>query len=168
MPFNYQSFVDSQKLIWEFSSRKFIKSHVFYTALGLIVLTIGLLSENKEHYTVCTVFGSGYLFYIVASWAGFFERRERFYKRFKNYVSNYVNDGGKACTIIFSDHGFQYEDKEKLYKLSWFLFKPTITYKDNIILILKDTTTVSFILNKKELGDDPYQEVYAILKKKLG
>ena len=138
IPFNYQNFMDSQKLIWSYSSKKFIQNHVLYTILGILVLSIGLKHDDKNGFPLLTALGGGFVYYILASWMGFYERRVRFFKRIKNYIDRNKQES-RCCRFIFSDYGIEYQDHEKLYKLSWPLFRPYLIFKDNIMLTLKDS-----------------------------
>jgi hypothetical protein len=71
------------------------------------------------------------------------------------------------CSYIFSDEGITYKDKEKLLQLSWSLFNPFLTFKDSIILTLKDQGSIMFTLSKQEIGDKNYQEIQTLLKEKI-
>lgn len=73
-----------------------------------------------------------------------------------------------ACTFTFSENEIEYQDKEKLYKLSWSLFKPYIIFKDSIFLIAKDSSTIVFTINRAEVDNENYSEICDILKDKIG
>ena len=167
IPFNSQRFMENQKIIWNYSNRKFIKTSAIYTLIAILVLTMGLNTEHGNSFPFSTALGLGYLFYIIMSFIGYIERRIRFFKKTDRFIKA-NQDAPMDCHFIFNDYGIEYQDKEKTYKLSWHLFKPSLLHKGNILLILKDQVGVSFLLNKDELATDQYFEVRNLLNDKLG
>ncbi|WP_179412359.1 hypothetical protein HDF19_03775 [Mucilaginibacter sp. E4BP6] len=167
IPFDYQDFIKSQKLVWGFMSKGFIKNNTIYVIVAILCLIVALEPINRERFPLFISFAGGYLFYMLSSWMGFYERRTKFFKRVKNLANNSaVNASG--CSFIFSDYGIEYSDAEKLYKHSWSLFGRFVIIDATILIILKETSTVLFTLSKKELGDSDYTAVCEVLKEKLG
>lgn len=72
------------------------------------------------------------------------------------------------CTFTLHEHELEYQDKEKLYKLNWPLFKSYLVFKDTILLIAKDSGGILFAVSRKQLGETDYQEVCNILDAKIG
>ncbi|HEY2581784.1 MAG TPA: hypothetical protein VGI43_08260 [Mucilaginibacter sp.] len=75
IPFNPNLFLESHKAIWAFSNNKKLKPFAFYTILGIFCLVIGLTLEKNDKFPVSTIFGGGYLLYMILIWIGLFERR---------------------------------------------------------------------------------------------
>jgi hypothetical protein len=163
LQFNTKFFLNTHKAIWAFSGNKKIAPNIFYTVLAIFCLTVGF-TPKKDDFPLTTVFGGGYLFYMILIWIGFFERRIRFFKKVKKYAVRYEQERLES-TYIFSDDEFQYSDKEKTFRLSWALFKPVVIFKDNILLTLIDGG-MSFALSREELGEEDYIELCFILKTK--
>jgi len=151
--------VDARKLIWNFSNRKFISSQIKYIVLALISLMTGIFGKDW----ISMGLGAGFLFYIVLSCGGYYERKLRFLKKSKRYISF----DGSNYTFKLNDDAFEYEDMEKLLRLDWSLFHSVKEYKSNILVFLKDEGVASFIFSKKELGEDIYQEVFTFFKEKI-
>ena len=162
LPFNRKQFITSQKNIWKFTSGKALKSYIIYTALGLVLLAINLKSDSLGQ-----LIAAGFLFYMLLAWIGLIERWIKFFKLVKISADRFEKEN-MTYIYTFSDNGIRYEDQEKLYQLSWHLFKPFEAYKDNIYIKLRHQAGVTFILSKQELGDDQYHEVYTILEEKIG
>lgn len=167
LSFNSHDFIATQKYIWSYSNRKFIKSTILYILISVVVLVMGLAVDKKSDFSFSITFGAGYLFYILFGVIGYIERRVRFFNKAKSFVKRNGNDS-IDCSYKFTDNYIEYEDKEKLYRLSWHLFKPHVVSGDNILLILKDQTAITFIFNKKELGDNEYNELRNIVNNKIG
>jgi hypothetical protein len=163
IPFNHQRFIETQKHIWNFSSRKFIKSNLTYIILAVICLTIGLNLKERDSFLI--IFSGGYLVYISLSWIGLFERRIKFFKKTKQ-IAQLFEEESMDCLYVFSDTGLQYDDKEKTLRFAWFLFNPFVIYKENMILTLKGSKEIIFIISKEELNQN-YPEIYNILKEKI-
>ena len=161
IPFDYQEYVDNQKIVWEFSNKKFVKSQSIFTIFSTVLL-IFALTNIPNHFLIA--FLVGYFFYILMGWSGFYERRVKFYKAVKKQANNPLIQAG--CRFIFSDFGIEYEDKEKSYKLSWPLFRSCVMFKEHLLLIQKSTISVTFIFSKKELEEN-YREISDLLKAKL-
>ncbi|WP_461450227.1 hypothetical protein [Mucilaginibacter sp.] len=167
IPFDNQEFIRGQNTAWKYMSKGFIKNNTIYVVIAVICLAVAFEPVNRERYPLFISFAGGYLFYLLASWMGFYERRSKFIKRVNNLANNKViNDSGSS--LIFSDYGIEYADAEKLYKHSWPLFSRFLIIDDTILIILKESSAVLFTLTKKELGIDNYNIVNEILKAKLG
>jgi hypothetical protein len=166
IPFDRQDFIRTQKLVWEFMNKKYIKSNTIYTMLSIISAFVLLRPETEIRFPFYTAIISGCLFYFLYSWVGFYERRVRFFKRVKNLANNSATNSG--CSFIFSDYSIEYSDAEKLYKHCWPLFSRFIIIDDTILIILKESSAVLFTLSKKELGEGNYAAVCELLKEKLG
>jgi hypothetical protein len=168
VPFDHQDFIRTQKLVWKFMNKKFIKTNLTYTIVSIFLTLLFLLTPGElSHYPVYTTIVCGSLFYFLYSWVGFYERRVRFFSRVKNIAGNdAINAIG--CIFIFSDYGIEYSDAEKLYKHSWPLFSRFVIIDDTILILLKESSAVLFTLSKKELGDSNYTAVCEVLTEKLG
>jgi hypothetical protein len=166
IPFNRTSFLTSQKNIWIFHSRKSIKRYITYTILAAVIFATDFIPDKKNDFPISMMLGGGLLFYMLLAWVGFIERRIKFFKKVKVHANRF-DKVGMDCSYIFSDEGITYKDKEKLLQLSWSLFNPFLTFKDSMILTLKDQGSIMFTLSKQEIGDKNYQEIQTLLKEKI-
>jgi hypothetical protein len=162
IPFDYHEFIRSQKLVWKFMSKKFIKTNATYTVIIVIIALLLIRPETLSHFQIFDSFIIAGAIYFLFSWMGFYERRVRFFNKVKNIASN-----NTSCNFIFSDYGIEYNDAEKLYKHSWPLFSRFVIIENTIFIILRDSSTVLFTLSKKELGEENYKIVCDILKERL-
>lgn len=165
--FNRVLFASAQKSLWKFAMRKSFKQYIYMSVVAAILTLIEFAPDNKNQFSVSKTIASGFIFYITLVWIGVIERWIKLHKRIKT-ISDRFEKEGMDCTYIFNDDGIFYEDKEKSMKLSWQLFKPFEAYKDNIYIKQKETGSVVFHLSRQELGDNDYDEVYALLEKKIG
>jgi hypothetical protein len=165
--FNHDNFLRSQKTIWKFSNKKFIKSHITFTVWAALILSIDLFVNQKNHSPVSLGIICGYFFYILLGWFGFYERRVRFFKKRKNTAKR-LEQESMDCIITFSENEIEYYDKEKLLKLNWSLFNPYLVFKDIIILIEKEAGGIMFTIDKNEISDTDYQELCVVLDNKIG
>ena len=156
-----------QRNIWELSARKRYLSFTIYTAVALFCLIMGINLENKGEFPIGQIIGGGLLFYMCMQWAGLIERRAR-YLKIANKAGDRFEKEAMDCTYIFNDDGVEYQDKEKLFRLKWHLFKPVSVVKDTILLTLREPVATMFIISRQELGDAGFNELVAILKEKMG
>ncbi|WP_426670602.1 hypothetical protein ACPPVU_05025 [Mucilaginibacter sp. McL0603] len=163
--FDPDNFLRSRKNIWSFSNKKFVKIHAIFGAWAIILFIISLSTKDQSSFAFGII--SGYLFYVLLRWFGFYERRVKFLNKSRNYAKRFEKEA-MACTFTFSENEIEYQDKEKLYKLSWSLFKPYIIFKDSIFLIAKDSSTIVFTINRAEVDNENYSEICDILKDKIG
>jgi hypothetical protein len=164
--FDHDRFLKAQKNIWAFSNKKFVKLYVLFGAWAVILFIINFLNTREESSFV-TGITSGYLFYVVLRWAGFYERRFKFLNKSKNCAKRFEQEA-MVCTFTFSENQIEYQDKEKLYKLSWLLFKPYVIFKDSIFFMARDSGAVMFSISRSEVDDENYSEICDILKDKIG
>jgi hypothetical protein len=167
IPFNRSIFIADQKNTWRFSSRRIIKSYITYTIGSVLCLLLGIYTEKNSSFPVARFVGEGYLAYMFFAWIGYVERWIKFNKATKAYADRFENEG-MDCTYTFNDKGIEYQDKEKMYRLAWHLFKPFEAYKGTIYIKLKSQENVSFHLSLAALGDQDYDEVYGLLEQKIG
>lgn len=162
IPFNRTRFIASQKKAWKFSARNTYKSYIIYTIIALVFLIVNLKTDSLGE-----MIGAGFLCYMLFAWMGLVERRFKFFKTTKNYADRFEKEA-MDCTYVFNDNGIEYKDKEKMFQFSWHLFKPFEAYKGTIYIKLKDQPMAMFNLSRQELGDEEYDELYAILEEKIG
>jgi hypothetical protein len=167
IPFNYNEFLKSQKTIWSYSLKKVIDRYIIYSIIPIIILAIGIKTELKDPFPLATIIGCVLLIYILIKWSGLYQSRKKFFKRTEAVAKRYAKDSIERVFVFYEDK-IEYQDKEKLYKLNWSLFKPYIVFKDYIFLIAKDSGTVMFTISKSEVGDENYSEMCDILKEKIG
>jgi len=164
LPFNRKQFITNQKNIWKFTSGKALKPNLIYTAVAIVIFTI---NSNSKASSFDQILLGAILFYTIIRWIDFIERWVRFFRLIKIYADRFEKE--KMTSIYtFNDNGLKYEDHEKMFQLSWHLFKPFEAYKDNIYIKQRHQAGVTFILSRQELGDDQYNEVYSILEEKIG
>jgi hypothetical protein len=162
LPFNRTRFIASQKNSWRFSTNRIYKSYIIYTVLAILFFAVNLKTDSFGQ-----IIGIGFSFYMLLAWIGLIERRFKFFKNTKIHADRFEKDV-MDCTYIFNDSGIEYKDKEKMFRLSWHLFKPFESFKDHIYIKLKGQNMVMFNLSRQELGDDGYSELYVILEEKIG
>jgi hypothetical protein len=167
VPFNYEGFLKSQKIIWLFSLKRNIKYYILYSLVPIIMLTIEYNSKIKEPFSLGLFVGWGLFIYSLLKWSEFFQKRKIFFDRVYLFANRYREES-MDCKFILSDQHIAYEDKEKFYRLNWSIFNPYLIFKDTILLSAKDTEGVMLSLSKKELGETDYQDVCSILNNKIG
>ena len=165
IPFNSKFFLKSHKAIWAFSNNKKITPYIIYTVLGALSLFVGLTLEKGEKFPLSTILGGGYLFYMSLVWIGLFERRIRYFNKIKKHLLRYEQEP-MDCIYTFSDDGFEYQDKEKRFRLNWSLISPFLIYKDDILLISRDNLGIVFAIGRYEIGDEEYLELCNIFREK--
>ena len=121
IPFDQDRFLKAQKNIWVFSNKKFVKMHVLFGVWAVVLFIINLIIRDQSPFAIGIT--SGYLFYVLLRWSGFYERRFKFLNKSKNCAKRFEQEA-MVCTFVFSENEIEYQDKEKLYKLSWSLFNP--------------------------------------------
>jgi len=166
IPFNKEFFLDSHNAIWSFSSGKRLEHNVFFTIVAIVTLTVNIIAEQSNKFPVGIILSGGFLVYMLLYWSGYFARKLKYFKKVKEQLHRYELASTENI-YTFSDIGFEYKDQEKSFKFIWSLFKPAVIYKDNILLILKDTGLI-LALTKRELGDAVYEELCNILREKIG
>jgi hypothetical protein len=167
IPFNRTLFMASQRNLWELSAKKHYLSFTIYTVVALFCLLTGIKLETKGEFPICQILGGGLLFYMCMRWAGLFERRAM-YLKIANKAGDRFEKETMDCTYIFNDDGVEYQDKEKLFRLKWHLFKPLSIVKDTILLTLREPVATMFTISRQELGDAGFNELVEVLKEKMG
>jgi hypothetical protein len=133
--------------------------------LGRCIIHLNLIIRDQSPFAIGIT--SGYLFYVLLRWSGFYERRFKFLNKSKNCAKRFEQEA-MVCTFVFSENEIEYQDKEKLYKLSWSLFNPYVIFKDSIFLTVRDSGAVMFTISRSEVNEETYSEIGDLLKEKIG
>lgn len=165
IPFNRTFFKADQKSMWAFSIKKAVKQYIYTTLASVVLFALEFVAEKKPEFTFGKMLACGFIFYMGLAWAGLIEKRLKLRSLIKTQ-GDYFEKENMAATYTFNDYGVTYEDKEKMQRLSWHLLKPFEAYKDVIYIKLKQGGSIVFCLSRRELGDNEYDELYALLVQK--
>jgi hypothetical protein len=166
IPFNFDLFLQCRKVYWAYNAKNFYSGNIKLGVFSLLCfLIVWGLNDGKDNVGVALT--GGYVFYMLAIWMGFFERRLKFFKQSKMKVAH-LQTNAAVSTYQFTPDRIIYNDHEQSYSFNWELIKPFEVYKDYLLLSSKENNSLLFMLGRAELGDNDYLAIREILKEKTG
>jgi hypothetical protein len=161
--FIFDHYLNNHKTIWSYSYKKGKSAYLKHTAAAIIMFLFGLWIDQFALFPWCTISGSIYLLYIVYKWLELLRSKKKYFNAVEKIGRNYESEK-LVCTYTLNEAYFEYQDKEKTYRLAWHLFATPVFYKDKMMLFVKNQSTASFTLSREQLGDKSYEELINYLK----
>jgi len=84
--FNYDRFIESQKLIWTESFRKNVKILTWHTAVSAAVVIISLSVKLNDFSPVIFLVSGGFFIYTLFKWWKVYKAKMAYFKQTKQYA----------------------------------------------------------------------------------
>src|SRR5476651_1670400 len=149
IPFNSQSYLRKQKVVWALILKAVVVSYIIYTAVTLLVLGTGIAVDTKGGFPIISLLGIIMLITILLKYRTLYTTRKSFYSKAR-YIANKHQQEGIIQTFTFTADALIYRDQYRELKLRWPLFEPVTSVKDIILLRTKYDEQIILQLS----GDD--------------
>lgn len=166
LPFNESLYRKQCKLRFELIWKKLAERNKkgFYYGIPIILFGAFFILKKNELGYVFLVFGA---YLLITSY--------RFNQHYKKAKGDYENDIDEEVVSFiktiniweFNEEYLGYKDHKYETKIKWETFKDFKVIEDNIFLFLDAKNYHSYIISKKEVGEEAFDQLINFLNKKI-
>jgi hypothetical protein len=167
IPFNRQSYLKKQRIVWALILKTVLVSYIIYTIVTVMVLGTGIAIDSKGGLPLISLLGIIMLITIVLKYRALYTTRKSFYAKAR-HIAYYYERESIIQTYTFASDALHYTDQHKQLKLSWSLFEPVTTVKNVLILRTKYDEQIILLLSDEDVDTATYREVLGVLTEMTG
>src|SRR5476651_1004261 len=99
IPFNSQSYLRKQKVVWALILKAVVVSYIIYTLVTLVVLSTGIAVDRSGGFPIITLLGIIMLITILLKYRTLYTTRKSFYAKARYIADKFQKD---AITQTFT------------------------------------------------------------------
>jgi hypothetical protein len=165
VPFNRDFYLRNQKLIWSLTLGDVSSGYIIYSIVTVLILAVGITVDRKGGPPIISLAGIIMFITMLLKLRELYRARKVFFAK-TNCVADKFEQNQTIQIFRFTDRGIEYQDDYSETKLTWELFEPVSSIKNNLVLKLKEDEQIYLILSMEQIGAAMFNEIEAILIEK--
>jgi hypothetical protein len=166
---NFDDILQQNKIKWKLFIRKRLLENLLFIIIGILFITMQFFSSNKPHqnfWNLETSVGGSFLLLAIIYFYHIAKARYKFLFRAKKYVRDFKKNG-RAIEIKITDDYVTYIDYESSVEVKWTIFTSYKYYYNYLFLNTIDEYLGGFVINRKDISEEQFSELFNFVSKKL-
>lgn len=172
LPFDYDSYLEGQKIKWQIDFKKNYSNYIFFYGttsiilfLFLIILVLGDIKSYPPSFFGIALF---LIFYnILIPWISMYKNKLKFFKA-AELLAIAQKKTGSVTVLSLNEQSLSIEDAQRSIKMQWTLFLPFYIFNDAIILTSTNIVGNTIIIQKGQIDEATYIQLIELLTKTIG
>ena len=172
LPFDYDSYLEGQKIKWQIDFKKNYSNYIFFYGttsiilfLFLIILVLGDIKSYPPSFFGIALF---LIFYnILIPWISMYKNKLKFFKA-AELLAIAQKKTGSVTVLSLNEQSLSIEDAQRSIKMRWTLFQPFYIFKDAIILTSTSIVGNTIIIQKGQIDEATNVQLIELLTKTIG
>lgn len=168
IPFIKEIYIEQSKLKFDLIWKKIVKKNNHTLIVGIISIAMGsLVMIGKNNIGIIfIIMGAFFLLQFYKIRTVFLKAKNRYFSAVETEAKNQI-EAEQNSIWEFTDEYFRYKDYKVDYKTNWSVFKSFRIINDNLFLDINAENSSSYIVSKKEIGEENFESLVSLVEQKI-
>jgi hypothetical protein len=165
---NNDDLLKQNSIKWKLFTQKNILLLALYALMGIFFLVGNwvMLKDGEYFWGFTSSFGLSLIFLSLFYFSHIYQNKIKYLSKTEQILNRYKNQS-QGIQIKITNTTVSYKDFELFSEMSWTVFSQYKIYKNYLILIRDKQSLDSIIINRNEITEAQFTELFVFVKGKL-